>query len=175
MDGDFLQVTNDDVKTWDFRWSRKHYVVPPNEQGFVPFEALVNSLGDPRSMENQIVKYSDGDGNKGIVMDRYNEITRLFAMYSVQNENLDELVDKAPKVTVRTLHGQMVRFPTQKPDMLPFPVTFIDEHSVNSDTMQITDRLAAENNEFRERIADLESKLDRAIQTREGVDEETEE
>lgn len=174
MDGDFLQVTNNDVRTWDFKWARKHYPIEPEQTGFVPFEALVSSLGDPRSMDNSLVKFSDGQGNKGIVMDRYTELTRLFAMYAIENESMDDLVRKAPKVTVKTLSGQQVRFPSQMPDMLPWPAPMIDDHSISSDTTKMIDAVAAENAELRDAIARLESRLDQEIKGREGITEEVE-
>lgn len=169
LDGDFLQVTNDDKRTWDFRWNRKHYPIEPGQQGFVPFEALVNSLGDPRSMDNQLVKFSDAEGTRGIIMDRHAEITRLFAIYSVENENLDELVTKAPKVEVRTLSGQMVRFPSQMPDMLPWPAPQVDPFHINSDTSRMIDEVAAQNEDLRGKIAQLEARLDDEVARREGV------
>ena len=174
LDGDFLQVTNDDVKTWDFRWARKHYPISPNDTTFVPFEALVNALGDPRSMDNSLVKYSDGQGNKGIVMDRHAEITRLFALYAIENEDIDKMVTAAPRVTVKTLSGQVVRFPSQLPDMLPWPAPLIDDHAVNSDTSRMIDAVAAENSELRDSIARLEARLDKEIAGREGTTTEEE-
>ncbi len=172
MDGDWFSVTNNDVKTWDFRWARKHYILEPNETMMVPFEALVSALGDPRSMDNSLVKFSDGQGNKGIVMDRYTELTRLFAMYAIENESMDDLVKRAPKITAKTLKGQVVRFPSQMPDMLPFPVMLVDDHAINSDTTKMIDAVAAENQELRDSIARLEDRLDKEISGREGIAED---
>jgi hypothetical protein len=172
MDGDFLDVTNEDQRTWDFRWAKKHYTIAPGDRMIVPFEALVNALGDPRSMDNQLVKFSDGQGNRGIVMDRYAEITRLFAMYAIENENMDDLVRAAPKISAKTLSGQAVRFPSQLPDMLAWPAPMIDPHAVNSDTSRMIDAVAAENEDMRERIALLEARLDESMKSREGVTEE---
>ena len=84
VDGDLLDVKNDDSKPVTFRWARRSYTVEPGESGFVPFEALVNSLGDPRSVENQVLRYDDGQGNRGQVMTRYDELCRLFAYYAVR-------------------------------------------------------------------------------------------
>jgi hypothetical protein len=174
MDGDFLQVTNDDHRTWDFQWERKHYVIEPGDTSFVAFEALVDYLGDPRSMEGQLVKYSDGNGNKGIVMDRYAELSRLFGRYAVENENIDSLVEKAPKVEVKTLAGQTVRFPSQMPDMAPWPTPNVNPLAVNADTTKMIDAVAAENEDLRSSIKRLEERLDKAITNREGVDSTTE-
>ncbi len=170
LDGDFLKVINDDNRTWDFRWGRKHYVLAPGEESFVPFEALVNALGDPRSVDNASVKYSDGQGNMGMVMDRHAEISRLYALYAIEGENMDELTMRAPRVRVETLAGQTIRFPSQLPDMLPFPVQLIDDHAVHSDSTRRMDELAAENMEYRDRIAVLEERMDRALASKEGVD-----
>lgn len=160
LDGDFLKVQNDGSTTVDFRWARKHYIIEPGGEMFVAFEALVDALGDPRSMEGQVVKYNDGQGSKGIVMERYAELSRLFARYAVEQENIDELVSRAPRVRVETLSGQKVIFPSSRPDMLPFPVPMIDERAVNSDTTRMIDSVAAENAELRDRAATLEERLD---------------
>lgn len=170
MTGDFLEVKNHDQKTWDFVWDRRHYPVEPGGVSFVPFEALVDYLGDPRSQDDIVTKYMDGDGNKGIVMARYAELSRLFARYAIEDQSLDALVIAAPKVEVKTLTGQPVTFPCQRPDMLPWPTPMVDPHAVNSDTSQMIDRVAAENAELRDQIATLEKRMDTVLATREGVD-----
>jgi hypothetical protein len=172
LDGDFLKVTNNDTRAWDFRWNRKHYVIESKAEGFVPFEALVDMLGDPRSMDNQLVKYNDGQGFKGIVMDRHAEITRLFARYAIENEDIDALVLAAPKVAVHTLAGQQIRFPSMNPDMLPLPTPMVDEHAVNTDTTKMIDQVAAENAELRDVVTRLEARLDREVAAREGTSTE---
>src|SRR5271167_1811649 len=69
MDGDFLRVTNrSQSDTYVFEWNRKAYVIEPGKDKFVAFEALVDHMGDPRSMENEFQRYSDGNGGKGVVM-----------------------------------------------------------------------------------------------------------
>lgn len=188
FDGDFLQVTSDELsKTVNFRWARKHYPIAPGGRGFVPFEALVNQLGDPRSQDNAVTKYSDGesDQGRGIVMDRNAELTRLFAMYGVQNERLDDgmnlrtnemepgLTTLAPKVRVETLSGQRVWFPAQQPFMLPFPVQNIDPTGVSSDTTRMIDAVASENADMREQLARMEERLDQMTREREGIAEQT--
>lgn len=170
MAGDFLQVINDDVRTWDFVWERKHYVVEPGDTTFVPFEALVDNMGDPRSMDGQLVTYSDGDGNKGVVMDRNWELMRLFARYAVENDILDDLVEVAPKITVKTLTGQVVRFPSQMPDMMPWPTPQVNPFAVNADTTKMIDQVTAENAELRNQVDRLEARMDAALALREGVD-----
>lgn len=159
MTGDHLKVRNDGNRTIVFRWARKFYMVAPGEEEFVIFEALVDAMGDPRSMEAAVTPYNDGQGEKGIVMERYAELTRLFARYGVEQENLDELVRRAPTCMVETLSGQKVVFPSQRPDMLPFPVPLVDDHAVNADTTRMIDNVAAENAELRERSALQEDRL----------------
>ena len=172
MDGDFFHVHNRDTKTLDFRWAKKHYTIEPGDEGIVPFEALVNQLGDPRSQDNMITKFSDGEGNRGVVMDRHAEITRLFAMYAVENEDLDTLVARAPRVTVTTLSGQAVQFPVSRPDMMPFPAALVDDHSVAADTTRMIDAVAAENAELRAELDEMRDRMDRELARREGVEED---
>jgi hypothetical protein len=121
-------------------------------------------------MDGQLVKYSDGAGNKGVVMDRQWYMMRLFGRYAVENDIEDDLVEKAPKVEVRTLAGQLVTFPCQRPDMLPWPTPQVDPFSVNADTTKMIDNVAAENQELRDQIARLEARMDGVLAMREGVD-----
>ena len=91
MDGDFLKVTNREAtKTHVFAWNRKTYVLEPGESKFVPFEAIVDVMGDPGSMESEVQRYSDGQGGHGIVMQRSFEMERLFARYAVLGSHLDD-------------------------------------------------------------------------------------
>lgn len=170
MAGDFLKVDSQDVRTWDFVWERKHFTVEPHQSVFVPFEALVDNMGDPRSMDGQVQTFSDGDGNKGIVMDRHWELMRLFARYAVENDTLDELVEKAPKIHVETLTGQAVQFPSQRPDMMPWPTPQVNPYAVNADTTKMIDQVTAENAELRDNLARLEERMDAELALREGVE-----
>jgi hypothetical protein len=183
LDGDLLMVTNDEDHPVSFRWAKKTYVIEPGEERPVPFEALVNALGDPRSADQAVTKFNDGNGGKGLVMTRYDEISRLMAVYAIEGENLETwrdrdgvqkpgLLDRVPVVRVKTLSGQRVIFPGQKPDMLPLPAMNEEEHPVNNDQTKRTDALAAENEELRTRIENLESFLQGEVEKRAGVDPE---
>jgi hypothetical protein len=171
LDGDFLLVTNETQNTYSFRWARKHYIVEPGSSKHVIFEALVDALGDPRSMDNEVVTYNDGNGSQGIIMERHSEISRLFGKYAVENESLDDLVSKTPDVTVTTLNGDKVIFPGLRPDMLPFPNPGNDGGvKVNTDTTQMFDRLAAENEEMREQLRVTNERMDAVLASKAGVD-----
>jgi hypothetical protein len=171
LDGDFLDVQNDGDQTIAFRWARKTYTVGPGETGFVIFEALVNALGDPRSMDNASTRYNDGAGNSGIIMDRYAEISRLFAMYGVKDEDMTELVRRAPKVTVHTMKGQKVSFPAARPDMLEYPTPHVDTRHVNTDVTRMIDAVNAENTDLRDRMERMEEQMERMAEARVGVPE----
>lgn len=170
LDGDFLLVHNlSDDDTYVFKWARKAYIIEPGDSKHVIFEALVDHLGDPRSMDNETVAFNDGNGSKGIIMERHAEISRLFGRYAIENENLDSLVAKTPNVSCETLNGQRVVFPGLRPDMLPFPVPQVDERKIDVDQKQITDRLAAENEEMREQLRLTNERMDAVLAAREGV------
>lgn len=175
LDGDFLLVTNltdpdgDDPQTYVFRWARKAYIVEPGGQKHVLFEALVDALGDPRSMDNEVVNFNDGNGSKGIVMERHSELSRLFGRYAIENENLDALVGKTPNVSCETLNGERVVFPGLRPDMLPFPVPQVDERKIDVDAKQVMDRLAADNDDLREQVRLTNERMDQLLSAREGV------
>ena len=186
MDGDFLKVTNLQPKggdTYVFEWNRKAFVLEPGESKFVLFEALVDQLGDPRSMDNEVQKYNDGNGTQGIVMQRHFELDRLFSRYAVLGSHLEDtvnpkngepvlgLLSKTPHVEVETLNGERVVFPAIRPDMLPFPLHNVDERKINTDTVKVMDKLAAENEEMRASLDDLTNRLDAMTRVREGIEE----
>ncbi len=183
MDGDFLKVTNrSGSETYVFAWNRKGYVIEPGESKFVLFEALVDVMGDPRSMDEEVQRYTDGNGNSGIVMQRAFEMDRLFARYAVLGSHLHDTKDpktgqvvsgllaKTPHVEVETLNGERVIFPASRPDMLPFPLHNVDERNIRTDTTQALDKLEAENAEMRSALTDLNDKLDHLVREREGVE-----
>ena len=169
MTGDTIEVLNVDRRAWTFQWEQRKWKIEPGEKGFIPFEAVVDIMGDPRSKDNVTVKYNDGQGNRGMVMDRYTELCRGFARYAVENESLEELRIKAPKLECKTLMGLTVTFPYQAPDMLAWPTPMLDPHSVDSDTVRMVDKVAAENADLREKYDDLIEKLDKLTREREGV------
>lgn len=171
IDGDMLQVHNDGEVDFLFRWARKSYVCKAHQDQFVPFEAVANQLGDPRSVEGEITKFDDGNGNRGIVMTRYDELCRLFAMYGVQQENIGDLVEKSPKLSIRTMTGQKIPFPIHVPDMLCFPVNKVDNQHVNSDVTRMYENLQNENEELRARTERMEAQMDELMRQREGVED----
>lgn len=172
IDGDMLQVHNDGTVPFLFRWARKAYLVNPGADQFVPFEACANQLGDPRSIDGEMVKFDDGQGNKGIVLTRYEEICRLFAMYAIREESIQDLVDAAPKLSIHTMTGVRVNFPIHIPDMLSFPVNKVDSRAVNSDVARMYQNLQAENDELRDRTERMERQMDELMRQREGVSEQ---
>ena len=132
-------------------------------------------------MDNQVQTYNDGNGSQGIVMQRHDELTRLFGKYAISNEAIESYIDKngdsqpglldmTPRVKVETLDGEVVNFPGLRPDMLPFPVPNINEHAVDADSKQVTDRLRAENADLAEKQRQLEERLDALYAERAGAD-----
>lgn len=169
LEGDFLKVTNRDNVTHDFPWALKHYVIEPGQSKFVPLEALVDSMGDPRSMDNEAQPYNDGNGNKGVVMSRQFELDRLFGRYAIVTLLVDDLVDKTPRIEVETLNGDPVSFPATHPDMLPMPLHNVDDKNVRSDLSKSLDKLESENQEMREALVAMNDKLDQMVREREGL------
>ncbi len=178
---DILSVRNDGDSTVVFSWARVDYPIKPGMTGWVPFPALVDKLGDPRSMEGQIVRYSDAHGNRGIVLDRYHEIARLYARYGIRGENLDDetaaalpeeigkpvsLMGRAPKLHVETLEGKHILFPIDHPKMVALPVADEGARQVPADSRRMMDELREQAAQDRAEIA----RLERLITSRLGVD-----
>jgi hypothetical protein len=181
MDDDWLYVTNQETYPVEFRWARKHYVCQPGETIPVLFQALVNKLGDPRSVDGAQQNYDDGNGNHGKIMERYDYLKSLFAYYGVEEERLETftrpdgrtiqgLYDVVPKVAVTTFSGQPVQFPCYDKDMLAFPVANANKRAVNSDVTRMMESLEAENDALRGQVETILNRLDAMTQAQQGTE-----
>jgi hypothetical protein len=161
MEHDILKVTNIDGVPWEFRWDRRRYLVKPKATGYVPFPAVSMMMGDPRSVRGSVTRFNTDDGQRGIIADRSDVFTSLFAFYGIENEKMEDLVDFAPKLEVRTMAEDiLVTFPVQNPDMPPWPVPQAPQPGrENSDMRRLTDNLAEENRQMKEELADLKAMI----------------
>jgi hypothetical protein len=158
LEHDILRVENIDDVPWEFRWDRRRYMVRPGETGFVPFPAMVMAMGDPRAMENEMVRYNTEDGQRGVIFTRHEEFCRLFARYGIEQENLDDLIDFAPRLKCETMQGEPVHFPVQNPDMVAFPVPDAPQPGKeHSDTRRLMDRLQSDNEAMAQELAEMRS------------------
>ena len=157
-ENDLVTVTNDDDVTWDFMWDRKRYLVKPGDHAHIPFPAVVMKMGDPRSMPNQRVRFTDHTGRHGFVQERHEELRRLMARYGVRQESVEDLMAFAPKITVRTVDtGQLVTFPVQDPEMVALPVVDVPSPGhENSDQRRVMDEMRSENAAMRERLEEMQ-------------------
>lgn len=156
LEHDILSVKNIDNVAHEFRWDRRRYLIRQGETGYVPFPAMVNAMGDPRSMDGEKVKFRTDDGTSGIVDTRHETLCALFARYAVENYDIDALVEFAPKLEVTTMEGDPVIFPAQDPGMIAYPVPqSVEPGKENSDQRRLMDRLNAENADMRAELAEM--------------------
>ena len=153
----------------------------PGQQTPVVFQALVNKLGDPRSVDGAQQNYDDGNGNHGKIMERYDYLKSLFAYYGVEEERLETftrpdgrkilgLYDVVPRVTVTTFAGVPVDFPCYDKDMLAYPVANANKRAVNSDVTRMLDSLEAENDDLRSQVQTILGRLDAMTQAQQGTE-----
>lgn len=178
---DVVRVRNDDNKTVTLGWDSQEWNIEPNEESIVPFPAIVTALGDPRSARGEVIKFSDGRGNRGLIPERYDELRRLMALYGVRNENIDDeserahqmasrpmtedcsLVSRVPKLTVHTQKGTRIVFPAQVPDMIPMPVAEPENRAGVVDQRRAVDKLASENAALLDRLEAMEQLLNERL------------
>jgi hypothetical protein len=185
IDDDFVWVENLEKYPVEFRWDRRPWVVAPDEGKAVVFQAVVNKLGDPRSTDGKHTKFDDGYGKHGIILERYTELKRLFALYGVEQESIEDftfqegprkgetikgLISKVPKLRVTTLDGYPLQFPAYDSKMFPFPVNSTSPKAINSDVSRALDELQAENAAYHSRIAELEARMDKMLQAQQGIE-----
>lgn len=157
LDRDVCLVENVDEVPWEFKYDRRHYKIDIGKEGLVPFPALVNALGDPRSVPNEQTRFRTENGETGIILTRHESIRTLFARYSVENENVQDLVDFAPRVVVRHQEtGDVITFPAQDPACRPWPVP---QHAQpgreNMPDHRLLEQTVAENKELRSEMAEM--------------------
>jgi hypothetical protein len=161
MDRDVCLVRNVDEVDWEFKYDRRKYKIVVGKEGLVPFPALVNALGDPRSVPNEQTRFRTENGETGIVLTRHESIRTLFARYSVENENMQDLVDFAPRVEVfHQETGQLITFPAQDPDCRPWPVP---QHAQpgreNMPDHRLLEQVAGENKQLRSELDEMRSMM----------------
>jgi hypothetical protein len=173
LDRDILKVTNVDNVSWDFKWDRRVYLIRPGETATVPFPAIVMRLGDPRSVEGEMQRYHTDDGQTGIIATRWESLCTLFSLYAIENYNVADLVEFAPKVEVRTLDtDELVTFPAQNPDMIGWPIPQAPQPGrETSDQRRITEQLRSDNASMREEIAELRQMVSERLGGAEGEPE----
>jgi hypothetical protein len=161
LEHDILKVLNVDDVDWEFKWDRRKYLIRQGETGFVPFPAVMMKMGDPRSVPDSVTRFNTDDGQRGIIATRHDVLCALFAHYGIGNEDVDELVDFAPKLEVRTMADDIVvQFPAQNPLMAPWPVPQAPTPGrENSDTRRMISSLEDENRGMREELDELRAMI----------------
>jgi len=107
-----LQVTNDsENSTYLFSFNSQRVSIPPGQTRLVPFDAVINRLGDPRSGPIRSRIQPEEGGIPIDVPSRYEEICRLAIIYGLYTDNVNApshidsaerqtLLDVIPRVTV---------------------------------------------------------------------------
>ena len=161
--GDTLSVRNDSKAPVEFAWNRRRWVVSPGQDKMVPFEAIVNVLGDPRS-DDEPAMYDDGNGNAGQVVRRQDELSRLFARYGIEFEDKGELVRAVPTLLVRHPEtDHTITFPAQDPTMIAYPVLNTQQRDMTGQRRAV-DALQAENAELRANQDRLEKMMQEVLE-----------
>lgn len=115
MDYDsLLRVKNIDDKTHIFQWNGQAFPVRAGQESLVSFDALVATLGDPRSAPQPSSVMPDAGGVAIQIPSRSQEIKRLNVLYGVYTEGVNDpsyleglegvtLMSRLPKVEVYSL------------------------------------------------------------------------
>jgi hypothetical protein len=146
-------VTNDDDHPVEFAFNRQSVTLTPGQSGMVPFEAIVEKLGDPRSGP-QTVRLMVNGMPAGQIASREWWIKRLATYYGTYDPaHPEEIVAKMPKVTIKTLEGEdpNFSFPCSDPDC-----KYLQPDNINQSTEE---NLRRELEEMKRRQKALESLL----------------
>lgn len=168
---DLVLVESMDDVPWRFTWDKRDFDVKPGAPAIpVPFPAVVNALGDPRSVKGQEVTFRSEDGSHGVIEARYHTLMRLCARYQIENEDLHSLVDFCPKVRVTTMNGDPITFPGQNPEADAWPIPNVPEPGREA-PISVTEAVAesrAEAAQLRDQVAQLQRLVDERLSATPG-------
>jgi hypothetical protein len=152
---EMMKVTNNQKTPLTWLGFRREYTIQPGQQAFVPFWVCCLYLGDPRSVRGQAVPFRTPSGDKGVVPDRRAELVRLSIHYGLYHNNLAQLPNKAPRVTVLTLTDREIQFPIDHPDGVTY--SYDTDQTQNIDVKTELDRTRQMAMDMQRRIEQLES------------------
>jgi hypothetical protein len=125
--GEILDTEFDSHSPYTLMWDAKPYKCEVGKTTFVPFEAVANALGDPRSTDN-MRSVRDVSGNTFFILDRATEVRRLRALYDNQIGSEEEIL-YAPQMTVTDLEDNPILTVLDDPtgdSVMPAPPTKLD-------------------------------------------------
>jgi hypothetical protein len=129
--GDIIDIKRDDESPYTLRWDNKPYLCEIGKSTFVPFEAIANALGDPRSGPN-VANLRDVSGNNFFVNDRATEVRRLRTLYDNQLGSEGEIL-YAPEMDVEDLEGASIQTVLNDPEgdsVTPVETTLLDRDTL---------------------------------------------
>lgn len=126
-----LRVTNLESvggKTFLFSFNSQRWILAPGKTNFIPFDAVIRSMGDPRSGPQQI-KVTGNGGRATIIPSRSEEIKRLGVLYGTYGESVESknpehgesLLDRIPNISVWNMEDDdPITFPHADPNCQNF-------------------------------------------------------
>lgn len=152
-----MMVTNNGKAPVEWLGFKRQYILEPNKPIWVPFHVICKYMGDPRSVKGQAVPFKTISGEKGVVPDRRAEMIRLSVFYGLYHNNLAQLPNKAPRVTVMTGSQRELTFPITNPEGVSYG--YDTDQTQNIDVRTELDRVKAQLAELSARQEGLQSAL----------------
>lgn len=132
MDYDsLLRVTNHSDERVVFMFNSQRFIVPPQGEAYISFDAVIRSMGDPRSgLQQQKIEVEGG--MPVFIPSRQQELQRLSTLYGCYTETVDapcavegshgkSLLQMLPNITATNIDDQdPIVFPAQDPDCTQF-------------------------------------------------------
>lgn len=120
-----LKVQNNSTdKQYMFAHNSQRWIIKPGAIAYVPFEAVLRSLGDPRTGPQPTRQTPEGGGKPMIIPARQEEINRLATLYGTYTLDVDAppqdggptLRQRMPDVTVTNMDDETpILFPCDDP------------------------------------------------------------
>ena len=120
-----LKVTNNSSdKRYMFAANSQRWLLGPGQTNFIPFDAVIRSMGDPRSGP-QPIRITGQGGRATVIPSRREEIARLHVLYGTYGEGVDtvnaegdRLIDAIPDITAWNMGDDEtpITFPCSDPD-----------------------------------------------------------
>lgn len=143
-----LKVTSnepDDGPTHVFAYDSQRFVLRPGKSSMVTFDALIRSMGDPRSGPQPQQIHPEG-GNAINIPSRRDELKRLSVMYGTYSDAIDTpshigvsgvdgpgptLIERIPKISATNLdEDDLIIFPSDDPECTSYTPEDTDKSSM---------------------------------------------
>ena len=112
---EFVRVINRGTERLTLSYHSRKYTIPPQHEGFVPFEAFAIMFGDPRSTTGGTYFKPDHYETPIGIPPRGDILHRLYVLYGV-GDTPEKLLETMPSIEAYTMEGDRITLVAEDPE-----------------------------------------------------------